>query len=106
MTRDERFSSPMNHAERTTESDLYGPTYREGDSISFDVKVWARMSEKSHIERHQGVIVELWIDDVRGHKSLYAEVHDIDGEARRVWFNRDHVGAPDDLGAPPEGALI
>ena len=93
-TRDPRFPNPMHHARQVTQLEHDRQQYEVGQRIAFDVRVYEYKKDRTHDERQEAVIVELWIEDWHGRDLPYAECLTDEGTANRVWFHRDKPGTP------------
>mgnify|MGYP001545735638 FL=1 len=109
-SRDPRFSAPLHDAEQTQSREWRdGQRYSVGDQIAYMVSQHDARTMRTKTVRHEGVIVELWIDRWWGdpRERLYAEVISTDGNAERVHFWRDDVGYPMGVtGEVPAGAMF
>ncbi len=93
-TRDPRFPNPMHHARQVTQLEHDRQQYEVGQRIAYDVRVYDYKKDRTHDERREAVIVELWIEDWHGRDLPYAECLTDEGTASRVWFHRDKPGTP------------
>ena len=94
MTRDERFPAPMNHARQVEGLTHAGHHFHLEQRIAFDVRVYNYKKDRTHDERQEATIVELWIEDWHGRDLPYAECLTDEGTGSRVWFHRDKPGTP------------
>ncbi len=72
-TRDPRLPNPMNHARQVTQLEHDRQQYEVGQRIAYDVRVYDYKKDRTHDERREAVIVELWIEDWHGRDLPYAE---------------------------------
>ena len=93
-TRDPRLPNPMNHARQVAQLEHDRQQYEVGQRIAYDVRVYEYKKDRTHDERQEAVIVELWIEDWHGRDLPYAECLTDEGTANRVWFHRDKPGTP------------
>lgn len=101
MTRDERFPAPMNHARQVEGLTHAGHHFHLEQRIAFDVRVYDYKKDRTHDERREATIAELWIEDWRGERDLpYAECLTDEGHAVRVWFHRDNPALPTGFTGP------
>ena len=80
-TRDPRLPNPMNHARQVTQLEHDRQQYEVGQRIAYDVRVYDYKKDRTHDERREAVIVELWIEDWHGRDLPYAECLTDEGPA-------------------------
>ena len=106
-TRDPRLPRPMHHAREVAQLEHDGKRFEVGQRIAFDVRVYEPKKDRTHDERQEAVIAELWIEDWHGRDLPYAECLTDEGTPSRVWFHRDKAGEPTGVTGPvPANALF
>lgn len=106
-TRDPRLPRPMDHAREVAQLEHQGQRFQVGQRIAYDVRVYEYKKDRTHDERQEAVIVELWIEDWHGRDLPYAECLTDNETASRVWFHRDNAGTPTGVTGPvPANALF
>lgn len=93
-TRDPRLPRPMDHAHQVTQLEHHGQRFEVGQRIAYDIRVYDYKKDRTHDERREAIIVELWIEDCRGRDLPYAECLTDEDTASRVWLHRDKPGTP------------
>ena len=99
-TRDPRLPRPMDHAREVADLEHQGQRFEVGQRIAFDVRVYEYKKDRTHDERHEAVIVEIWVEYVHGRDLPYAECITDDDRAVRVWFHRDKPASPTGFTGP------